>query len=162
MSCLKPAFMLYCPYISKRRGETCMFADGLPRSWLLLCWQSFWLCRFLLTGTMDTADSRRLIPVVRSVPWKGAQRQDVIFMMTVSIAAMIMNAVTATAPVSLFPAGEAEDIMDAIGKKRSFSVWFSGRERFFAFTSKITLAWSRLQVLCLKEKKYGKRQEATA
>lgn len=110
-----------------------MFADGLPRSWLLLCWQSFWLCRFLLTGTMDTADSRRLIPVVRSVPWKGAQRQDVIFMMTVSIAAMIMNAVTATAPVSLFPAGEAEDIMDVVGKKRSFSVWFSGRERSFCF-----------------------------
>lgn len=130
MSCLKPPFMLYCPYTSKRRGETCIFADGLPRSWLLLCWQSFWLCRFLLTGTMDTTDSRRLIPVVQSVPWKGAQRQDVIFMMTVSIADTAMKAATATAPASLFPVGEAEDIMDAIGKKVVLCLFFGQRTIF--------------------------------
>lgn len=52
-------------------------------------------------------------------------------MMTVSIAAMTTNVVTATVPASLFPAGEAEDIMDAIGKKRSFPVRFSDRERSF-------------------------------
>lgn len=141
-----------------------MFADGLPRSWLLLCWQSFWLCRFLLTGTMDTADSRRLIPVVRSVPWKGAQRQDAIFMMTVSIAAMIMNAVTATAPASLFPAGEAEDIMDAIGKKRSFSVRFRAGNGFFCFHFKNNACLERTPSAMFKRKEIHmeKDQEETA
>lgn len=113
-----------------------MFADGLPRLWLLLCWQSFWLCRFLLTGTMDTADRRRLIPAVRSVQWKGAQKQGVIFMMTVSIADTTTKATTATAPASRFPAGEAEDIMGAIGKRdRSLSGFRAGNDFFTALAS---------------------------
>lgn len=141
-----------------------MFADGLPRSWLLLCWQSFWLCRFLLTGTMDTTGSRRLIPVVRSVPWKGAQRQDVIFMMTVSIADTTMKAATATAPASLFPVGEAEDIMDAIGKKGRSLFGFGQGTTFFGFTLKNNACLERTPSAMFKRKEIHmeKDQEETA
>jgi len=47
----------------------------------------------------DTTGSRQLIPAVRSVPWKDAQKQGGILMTDVNIAVMITMVITVTAHV---------------------------------------------------------------
>ena len=63
-------------------------------------------------------------------------------MMTVSIADTTMKAATATAPASLFPVGEAEDIMDAIGKKGRSLFGFGQGTTFFVTVQPSPAKWA--------------------